>query len=69
MERMNGPAVVLLTFVLVTLPAWVLLRVVPNRDPWRLLRVAAWTWITVLGFLGLNYFLRACQSALLPLGA
>ena len=66
MERMSGPAFVLLTFVLVTLPAWVLLRVVPNRHPWRFFRVAAWTWITVLGFFGLLYFLRACQAALLP---
>jgi uncharacterized BrkB/YihY/UPF0761 family membrane protein len=66
MERMSGPAFVLLTFVLVTLPAFVLLRVVPNRHPWRLIRVAAWTWITVIGFFGMNYFLRACQGALLP---
>ncbi len=66
MERMNGPAFVLLAFVLVTLPAWVLLRIVPNRDPWRIIRVAAWTWITMLGFFGLLYFLRACQGALLP---
>ena len=66
MGRMSGPAFVLLAFVLVTLPAWVLLRIVPNRDPWRVIRVAAWTWITMLGFFGLIYFLRACQSALLP---
>ena len=66
MERMSGPAFVLLAFVLVTLPAWVLLRIVPNRHPWRLIRVAAWTWITMLGFFGLISFLRACQATLLP---
>ena len=66
MERMSGPAFVLLAFVLVTLPAWVLLRIVPNRDPWRVIRVVAWTWITVLGFFGINYLMRACQVAFLP---
>ena len=66
MGRMSGPAFVLLAFVLVTLPAWVWLRIVPNRDPWRVIRVAAWTWIAVLGFFGMNYLLRACQIALLP---
>ena len=66
MGRMSGPAFILLAFVLVTLPAWVLLRIVPDRHPLRLIRVAAWTWITMLGFFGLIYFLSACQAALLP---
>ncbi len=66
MERMSGPAFVLLVFLLVTAPACLLLLVVPKRDPWKVVRIAAWTWITVLGFFGMNYFLRACQGALLP---
>ena len=66
MGRMSSPTFILLAFVLVTLPAWVLLRIVPNRAPWRIIRVAAWTWITVLGFFGMNYFLTACQVALRP---
>jgi hypothetical protein len=60
----SGPTFVLLTFALVTLPAWVLVAIVPKRQPWTYLRVAAWTWIAVLGFIGLNYFLAACRVAL-----
>jgi len=64
MEWMSGPWFVLLTFLVVTVPAWALLAIVPKRTPWKVLRVAAWTWIAVLGFLGLNYFLAACRYAL-----
>jgi hypothetical protein len=63
---MNGPWFVLLTFLVVTVPAWVLLAIVPKRHPWKALRIAAWTWIAVLGFFGMNYFLVACQNAFTP---
>ena len=65
MGRMSGPAFVVLVFVLVTAPACLLLLVVPKREPWKIVRVAAWTWIGVLGFFGINYLLRACQAAAL----
>ena len=66
MERMSGPVFVVLIFVLVTAPAWLLLLIVPRRQSWKVVRIGAWTWITVLGFFGMNYLLRACQAALLP---
>jgi hypothetical protein len=66
MDWVIGPALVLLTLVLVLAPAGALLRVVPMRWPWQILRVAAWAWIGAMGFFGLIYLLRACQLASLP---
>jgi uncharacterized membrane protein YgdD (TMEM256/DUF423 family) len=52
MGRMSGPAFVVLVLVLVTAPAVLLLLVVPKREPWKVVHIAAWTWIGVLGFSG-----------------
>jgi uncharacterized BrkB/YihY/UPF0761 family membrane protein len=52
---------VALNFLLFTIPAWAILRFVPKREPWQVLRVAAWTWITIFGFIAVNQLLQLLQ--------